>query len=73
MTKIRKHTSKRATLRKQYSVGKKVRNHKKKLKKEIRNMKKAGITKPMPKLQGIPNAFPDKAKMLDEMEMNERL
>jgi hypothetical protein len=43
MTKIRKHSSKRATLRKQYSVAKKVRDHKKKIKKEIRKMKKDGV------------------------------
>ena len=43
MTKIRKKSSKRNTLRKQYSVAKKVREHKRKLKKEIRTMKKSGV------------------------------
>jgi GNL3L/Grn1 putative GTPase len=73
MTKIRKKSSKRNTLRKQYSVAKKVREHKKKLKKEIRTMKKSGVQKPIAKVLGIPNSFPDKAKMLDEMEYNEKL
>lgn len=35
-------------------------------------MKKQGVTKKMPKLLGIPNSFPDKAKMLDEIEEAER-
>lgn len=73
MTKIRKKSSKRNTLRKQYSVAKKVREHKKKLKKEIRTMKKSGVQKPIPKVLGIPNSFPDKEKMLDEMEYMEKL
>lgn len=43
MTKPRKHISKRITARKKYSVLKKVRDHKRKLKKEMRKMKKAGV------------------------------
>lgn len=35
-------------------------------------MKKQGVTKKMPKSLGIPNSFPDKAKMLDEIEAAER-
>lgn len=35
-------------------------------------MKKQGITKKIPKSLGIPNAFPDKAKMLDEIELAEK-
>lgn len=73
MTKIRKHSSKRNTLRKQYSVAKKVRMHHKKVKKEIRTMKKSGAQKPLPKTMGIPNSHPEKAKMLDEMEYNEKM
>lgn len=43
-----------------------------KLKKEIRKMKKDGVVKKMPKSLGIPNSFPDKGKMLDEIEAAER-
>jgi nuclear GTP-binding protein len=43
MGKVRKSTSKRVTLRKKYSVDKKVKDHKKKLKKEVRKMKKTGV------------------------------
>lgn len=43
MPKIRKKTSKRPTLRKQYSVQKKVKDHHKKIKKEAKKLKKIGI------------------------------
>lgn len=66
MTKIRKQSSKRITLRKKYTCEKKGRDHKKKLKKEIRGMKKAGILKkPISKGVGIPNLYPLKNEMLD--------
>lgn len=35
-------------------------------------MKKTGVSKPAPKPLGIPNAFPGKAKMLDEMEYQDK-
>ena len=74
MTKIRKHSSKRITLRKKYTCEKKVRDHKKKLKKEIRNMKKGGILKkPISKGVGIPNLYPFKNEMLDQLERKEKL
>ena len=74
MGKVRKSTSKRCTLRKKYSVDKKVKDHKKKLKKEIRKMKKGGILKkPLQKIPGIPNKFPFKGEMLDEAEKKEQL
>ncbi len=72
MTKPRKHISKRLTLRKQYTVVKKVAEKQRKLKKEIRKMKKYGVVKKMPKSLGIPNSFPEKGKMLDEIEAAER-
>jgi len=73
MVKIRKHTSKRVTCRKKYSVTKKVADHKRKVKKEMRKMKVTGIEKPMQRPVGIPNAFPGKGEMLDEFEKNERM
>ena len=73
MTAPRKHISKRATARKKYSVAKKVRQHTRKLKKEIRVMKNSGVQKPAAKVHGIPNAFPDKKKMLDEMEYQDKM
>lgn len=75
MPKVRKSTSKRVTLRKKYSVDKKVKDHKKKLKKEIRKMKKTGgiAKKPMKKLAGVPNLYPYKNDLLDSIERKEAI
>ena len=75
MPKVRKTISKRVTLRKKYSVDKKVKDHKKKLKKEIRKMKKTGIVnqKPMKKIQGLPNLYPYKQDLLDSIERKEAI
>ena len=75
MPKIRKQTSKRVTLRKKYSVDKKVKDHKKKLKKEIRKMKKGGsiTAKSLKKISGIPNLFPFKNDMLDAIERKDAI
>lgn len=43
MPKIRKHTSKRVTLKKKYSIQKKVKDSKKKMKKEAKKLKGMGI------------------------------
>jgi hypothetical protein len=72
MPKIRKQTSNRRTLRKKYSVAKKVVNHNRKIKKESRNLIKSGMTcKRTKKTIGIPNLFPHKEQMLDAMERKE--
>jgi len=69
MPKVRKKTSKRVTLRKKYSVTGKVREHHRKIKKEARVLKKGGMTpKRSKKSPGIPNLFPEKEKMLDDLE-----
>lgn len=74
MGKVRKSTSKRVTLRKKYSVDKKVKDHKKKLKKEVRKMKKTGvIKKASKKTPGIPNLYPHKNDMLDAIERKEAI
>jgi len=74
MGKVRKHISKRVTLRKKYSVDKKVKDHKRKLKKEIRKMKKTGvIQKASKKIPGIPNLYPHKNEMLDAIERKEAI
>ncbi len=44
MPKIRKHSSKRVTLKKKYSIQKKIKDSKKKLKKEAKKLKAMGIT-----------------------------
>ena len=69
MPKIRKKTSNRQTLRKQYSVVKKVKDHHKKIKKEAKKLGKQGI-KPqkMKKALGLPNLFPHKEEMMDQLE-----
>jgi nuclear GTP-binding protein len=65
----RKHISKRVTLRKKYSVDKKVKEHHRKIKKEAKKLGKVGFTPKRTKLApGIPNLFPFKEQMLDQME-----
>ena len=72
MPKIRKQTSKRRTLRKKYSVAKKVVNHHRKIKKESKHLIKGGMTpKRQKKGMGIPNMFPHKEEMLDAIERKE--
>ena len=69
MTKVRKKSSKRVTLRKKYSVTGKVREHHRKIKKVARGLKKEGLTpKRSKKSPGIPNLFPEKEQMLDALE-----
>ncbi len=43
MPKIRKHSSKRATLKHKYSIQKKIKDSKKKIKKEAKKLKAMGI------------------------------
>ena len=43
MPKIRKHTSRRSTLKKKYSIQKKIKDSKKKIKKEAKKLKAQGI------------------------------
>jgi len=74
MPKIRKKTSNRATLRKQYSVQKKVKDHHKKIKKESKKLAKLGIQpKRMKKSPGLPNLFPHKEEMLDALERKQNV
>lgn len=70
MPKIRKKTSKRVNLRTRYSVLHKVSAHHKKLRKQAGRMIKAGIivNKAKPKDSAIPNAFPGKEALINEME-----
>ena len=74
MPKVRKKTSNRQTLRKQYSVQKKVKDHKKKIKKQAKKLSKIGITpKKIKKSPGIPNLYPYKEELLDAMERREKI
>ena len=69
MAKNHKHMSKRITLRKKYSVDKKVKEHHRKIKKEAKKLGKLGFTPKRSKIApGIPNLFPFKEQMLDQME-----
>jgi nuclear GTP-binding protein len=61
--------SKRITLRKKYSVDKKVKEHHRKIKKEAKKLGKLGITPKRTRITpGIPNLYPFKEQMLDAME-----
>ena len=44
MPKVRKRTSKRQTLKKKYSIFKKAKEHRRKIKKEAKKLKAKGIT-----------------------------
>ena len=69
MAKTHKIMSKRITLRKKYSVDKKVKEHHRKIKKESKKLGKMGFTPKRSKVTpGIPNLFPFKEQMLDQME-----
>ncbi len=72
MVKVHGRTSKRQTLRRKYNIEKKVRGHKKKQAKFARKLKKAGAIKPQQKEPGIPNLFPFKKQMIDQMENKQR-
>ena len=74
MPKIRKKTSKRPTLRKQYSVQKKVKEHHRKIKKESKKLSKLGLRpKRMKKQPGVPNLFPYKEEMLESLERKQAM
>ena len=74
MPKIRKSTSKRSTLKKKYSIQKKIKDSKKKLKKEAKKLKAMGIApKKMKKGAGIPNIFPYKEELLNQIERKENM
>ena len=69
MPKIRKRTSKRVGLRKKYSVLKKVSDHHKKIKKAAKKISNSGLKpKQTKRKMVIPNIFPDKEELLNEME-----
>lgn len=72
MPKVRKHISKRTTVRKRASVQKKVTEHHRKIRKEARKLSKAGVKKPLKKIPSIPNLYPFKNDLLDSMERKEQ-
>jgi nuclear GTP-binding protein len=73
MPKVRTKTSNRITIRKKYSVAKKVTDHHKKLRKEIKKMKKGctNTQKPSKVKKGLPNSYPFKGDVLDQIEADE--
>ena len=74
MPKIRKSSSKRATLKHKYSIAKKIKDSKKKIKKEAKKLKAMGIApKKMKKQMGIPNIFPFKEELLNSIERKENM
>ena len=74
MGKIRKKSSKRVTLRKQYTAKKEISKHNKKMRKAARRLTKAGVA-PRPKRNksSIPNSFPGKEDLINEMESQMKL
>jgi len=74
MPKIRKRTSKRIGFREKYAVKKKVAEHHRKMRKTSKKLSQQGI-KPKPGKNNmvIPNAFPGKEQLLNEMEMAQKM
>jgi nuclear GTP-binding protein len=66
MPKIRKSTSKRSTLKHKYSIQKKIKDSKKKVKKEAKKLKAMGIApRKHKKGSGIPNIYPYKEELMN--------
>ena len=74
MPKIRKHTTRKTTLKKKYSIQKKIKDSKHKVKKEAKKLKALGIApKKSKKNNGIPNIFPYKEELMNQLERKENL
>ncbi len=73
MGKVRKKTSKRTKLHTKYVIKKKVNEHKKKLRKETKKLKAQGMKPKYKKDLGVPNLFPYKEELLNQLERKERL
>ena len=73
MPKIRKKSSKRVGFREKYAVKAKVLEHHRKMRKTARKLSANG-QKPNPGKykQVVPNAFPGKEQLLNEMEAREK-
>jgi nuclear GTP-binding protein len=63
--KTHHHGSKRTKLKQKYNIQKRVKEHKRRMKKEA---KRLGLQKKVHKDPGIPNSWPFKAEMLAELE-----
>ena len=68
--KSKKSKSKRVPLRRKHRIIKKVAEHAKKKKKELRKDKLAGKVQPRTKDPGIPSSYPFKAELMRELEFN---
>ena len=74
MPKIRKSSSKRSSLKHKYSIAKKIKDSKKKIKKEAKKFKAMGIApRKMKKQMGIPNIFPFKEELMNSIERKENM
>ena len=68
--KSKKSKSKRVPLRRKHRIIKKINEHAKKKKKELRKDKLAGKVQPRTKDPGIPSSYPFKAELMRELEFN---
>ena len=72
MVKVRKKQSKRIALSKKYNIQKKCKNAERKNKRMVKKMKALGtIPNNRKKSPGLPNLFPYKAQLIDQMERKE--
>jgi len=71
--KPRGRPTKRQPLKKKHKIEKRVREHKRKLRKEARKMKAMGIVKTSSKKDlGLPNLYPFKAKVIESIERKKK-
>lgn len=68
MPKIRKRTSKRVGFREKATALKKVKEHHRKLRKLSKKYGKSGVKPHKGKKPSVPNSFPDKEHLINEME-----
>lgn len=72
MVKVHGKQSKRVQLKRKYNINKKCKTAKKKQAKMARKLKKAGVVSRYQKEPGIPNLFPFKEQMINQMENKQK-
>jgi len=72
MSKIRKKSSKRQTLKVKHKITKKISDNHRKMRKEAKKRKVAGVLPKARKEPGIPNLYPFKKEMIEQLERQKK-
>jgi len=72
MGKIRKKSSKRQTLKVKHKITKKISDNHRKMRKEAKKRREAGILPKARKEPGIPNLYPFKKEMIEQLERQKK-